>query len=461
MNRKWNLVNRQNYGVWVLGLSLVVGLAVRGWSQLQPIRAIVAPVDNRLALSRGCRTGGVGGINKIKPEWVSVRRADNPEIAQGVIVRAGLATNDAPNSHFSHDITWHVNLDGFFAGLNSDANEVANGVRLMEMEWDSKFIPIEFWPVPGDRVWMMGRWVFDCGHPPYHTEIHPPIAVAFTRQEPTTFPGDSKPTLTNRTSIYIHGRGGNYSAPVAVRDYEFDIPLPPRPSPRHQVRAQVVDRDEFGRLPFGGPEPIITVPDATRVHVRYPLAAINNPSPDLKFGAVIAAGWTNPLTAIGGTTFRVLRVTFDNIRINDKREGRLSGDGEWRLFLRAGSRWMEVRGLGDVDDGDTVAINRSFFVTVPESGAIPVGIQTDGWEDDCDGRFVKTTIRDPGVQDLQCLINGNDELGFIAHDYTKAENFGIGTHNIASSRGDYNLRYRIEQISVVNPPPVNAPITRG
>lgn len=31
----------------------------------------------------------------------------------------------------------------------------------------------------GDRVAMFGRWITDCGHPDFHTEVHPPLLIAF------------------------------------------------------------------------------------------------------------------------------------------------------------------------------------------------------------------------------------------------------------------------------------------
>ena len=72
----------------------------------------------------------------------------------------------------------------------------------MEVEWDNASlmdehegfqriwgaVPEFVWPAVGDRVWVSGRWIFDCGHPgssdtthvKYETEIHPPHAlVAF------------------------------------------------------------------------------------------------------------------------------------------------------------------------------------------------------------------------------------------------------------------------------------------
>lgn len=472
MNTKGNLVPSFRHLAWMLGLALIASVAVRaGTFEVPPFRAIralfaTALVPNTLAKTRGCRDDSTH-LTRLLPEWVSVQRGDTPRIAEGVVRKSHVATNDAPHSHLSHDQNFIVFLDPAYQDLNSDKNSVENGERLMEMEWEIKFFPPAFWPIPGDRVWMMGRWVFDCGHPDaYHTELHPPLAVAFTHLEPTTFPGDMQPTLTNRCSIYLHGRGGYYDQPVAIRDYEFDFPLPPRPSLLASVRAEVVG------LPFGGPKPVLTVlAAANKVHVRYPLAAINDRSPDRKFGAVIAAGWQNSLAAVGGgPSFRVLRVTFESIQIktdHDPDPPFINNSGEWHLWVRAGSRWLEVTGLGDVDNGDTVQINKSVLLTVPDSGAVPVGIQTVGWEDDCDGQF-GPKIRNPSLGDLKCKANGNDDIGFIARDHPKARNFGIGSHNDPSRRngdsdtlGDFNLRYRIEQVAVINPPTERAPSERA
>ena len=61
--------------------------------------------------------------------------------------------------------------------LDSDNSEA----DVLEIEWESKFFPPEFWPSPGDSAWVLGRWVFDCGHPPFYTEIHPIVGVAVHR----------------------------------------------------------------------------------------------------------------------------------------------------------------------------------------------------------------------------------------------------------------------------------------
>ena len=118
---------------------------------------------------------------------------------------------------------------------------------------ETRYFPSLFWPAVGDQVWMVGRWVFDCGHPPYRTEIHPPKAVAFTRFEPTIIPGETYPAWTNRTYVYVHGQGGYYQSPVTGPGYEFDIPLPAKPFSNTRERYNEL-KLEILDLPFGGPK---------------------------------------------------------------------------------------------------------------------------------------------------------------------------------------------------------------
>ena len=181
-------------------------------------------------------------------------------------------------------------LDPSFSGLLSDTpKRLPSGEPVMEMEWEvgtsnygiTDRFPTKFWPWPGDRVWMLGRWVFDCGHYDtimdptdgsldainFTTEIHPPTAVAFTRQEPVIFPGDNSPSVSSKTYIYMNGLGGYYDSPVPLAagdNYEFDVPLPPKPSPNAQPCTAILE------LLFGDPQPTITI-QGDKSHVVYRL----------------------------------------------------------------------------------------------------------------------------------------------------------------------------------------------
>lgn len=452
---------------WLVGFCfIVVGVAM---SQ---------PIDNEQALERGCRVGGPNDINRIDPQWVSVMPDDAPEIVEGIVTRNKLSYEDNPANHNSHDFVFHLLLDPDYQHLHSDANPDDGGstdpaddnLRLMEMEWEMRYFSPLFWPLEGDRVWMMGRWVFDCGHPPYRTELHPPKAVAFMRLEPTHFVGDDMPVLTNRAYVYVHGRGGYYKTSVAMQNYEFDIPLPPKPpvgSLRDELRNTTTLRAEVIYMPFGGPIPILSPQppnNPTQVHVTYPLN-VGDVNPDLQFGAVLAVGWQKQsripeaVPRRGPTRFRKLKITFESLKINEDHDPGASG--EWEFWVRAGSTWFEVEGLRDVDNDETIQIGQAVTLLVPEDGSWSV--ETTGWEDDCDGRFRDTEEEaeenDAGLADLQCFVDGNDRMGYVDRTYTAEDNFGIGTIDLGSTRNgsedtgrDFTLRYRVEELARYPPP---------
>jgi hypothetical protein len=113
-----------------------------------------------------------------------------------------VAEEDLGWTHYTHDFTFKVIPDNkYFHLLSSWVN--ADGTigthTDMEVEWDSASlmdehegfqrtwgaVPEFVWPAVGDRVWVSGRWIFDCGHPSasdmahvqFGTEIHPPRAL--------------------------------------------------------------------------------------------------------------------------------------------------------------------------------------------------------------------------------------------------------------------------------------------
>lgn len=426
------------------------------------------PIPNATATARGCRDG-LNPLDKISPSWVSAATVDVPRIAEGVVRESHVSTNDNPAFHVSHDWNGDVLLDAAYNNLNSDGNNSVNGEQLMEIEWESAFFPPSFWPIPGDRAWIFGRWIFDCGHPdPYRSEIHPPKVVAFTRAEPVIFPGDQRPSNSNVTQIFIQGHGGYYHTHVVGQNYFVDVALPPRP-PLSSLRTAVLS------LPFGGPSPTMAlIPNTNppKLRITYPLRRERDVTNTKKFGAIIAATWQRVVINQNGPGYRLLRVTFDSIKINTDHDGLPFNSGEWRLWVRANSHWMNVPGLGDVDGGDTVAINKSVDLLVPDNGKLE--IETTGWEDDCDDSFRTTEagihLWSASLGDLNCEVNGNDDIGKVEEEYDAADQFGVGSpHDVPSringdsdTQRDANLRYHITMLQRFAPgsgqnsaPPVN------
>jgi len=124
----------------------------------------------------------------------------------------------------------------------------------IEMEWE------EFWQhtwvsvagttIPiGSLVFANGRWIIDCGHPPDHSEIHPPNTLMFA---------ETKPQPANKT--FANGVGT--TAQMWVNEFYMGGPFqaqvwpPPRPSPTSKM-----DTDLNTWAPAG--QPRTTNPDGS------------------------------------------------------------------------------------------------------------------------------------------------------------------------------------------------------
>jgi hypothetical protein len=87
------------------------------------------------------------------------------------------------------------------------------------------------WPLIGDLVFTAGRWIIDCGHDAYKSELHP--IFMFAKMKTQAFQGQT----ATRADIWVNG----YYPGDPI---EFDIFPPPRPSPDAQlVLIKPVDAD--------------------------------------------------------------------------------------------------------------------------------------------------------------------------------------------------------------------------
>ena len=409
-----------------------------------------------------------------------------------------LASLDLFIDHDWHDFNLFVKFDGEAYYLNSIANSKNNnsflcydpgdkgcsvkGETLMEVEWDTKHYPERFWGSAGDRVWMTGRYIWDCGHPNgYHTEIHPPHALALTRLEPQIFAGDNSPSLTNKTYVYIHGKSGmkdyNFKtvqgvesvifngyrdAAVANRDYEFDVPLPPKPAGyRGQATAEVSE------LPFGGPRPELSIdPSQKFMHVKYPLK-LSDSSPERKFGAIIISGWRAPISAV---RFRKLRIHVEQIQI--LKPHNVVSLSDWKLWLNINGQWTELKvspqsesslpfgvdRLLNVDRllGTSIPaqrVERDFQVIVPETNEARLTIQVAGWVNFYDDLFgaredlLNSLLRMPAAvpQVFSQVSTREGRVGIFFRQFSRADNFGIGNHNASqeSYKGELSKGFEL------------------
>lgn len=315
---------------WVIdGLAVAFGLAIGGGAG-----AIIAYL-----VAQGVDIADEGWV-WVDPQAIASRLDQNPpdpskkhhryRSVSGFAMASRIAYNDTPANHDSHDQNINVIVDPGQAGLLSSVGGNSAGLEPgdagyapdeIEVEWEIGIDTDDepdvrtgdgvngifrrwFWPSKGDRVWVNGHWIFDCGHATsvavesgteqrYRTEIHPPRAVAAMRNQMRPLPGTgTTPVPATATDLFIHGRGGfatedlncgmsiiigdhgstcgrsdpppasEYKLTPIDTDFQFYVCLPPKPAAARFAYAFE-------------PGPLNTVSDATAV-VRVELVATSS-----------------------------------------------------------------------------------------------------------------------------------------------------------------------------------------
>ena len=281
-----------------------------------------------------------GGI--LGPQWRAVKPFKSPKDYQrvdGLVVASRVSAQDNALNHTNwgdvHDMNPVVQpFPSYGNMMQADQDE-------MEIEWENSQWPEVLRPAAGDILSSWGFWIHDCGHPPFSTEIHPPVGVAVQRARPISIPSTAQVSYTGGPSpvgqnvivpgiisdLWFNTEGGQITRcanryglhqppilalPAATRplvcigrepiarSYTFDIYLPPSP----QV---VLQRAGFPGRPsvplywrvediptLGADHPVselikpITEGDSTRLHVTIVMPKVAS---SLHFAQRITAGW--------------------------------------------------------------------------------------------------------------------------------------------------------------------------
>ena len=230
----------------------------------------------------GAILGGLAALfelNDDEAEW-RIAQSEQYAVIEGTVghmfgpvwlgTAGGLPTHfSSEDSPFTHDsLDWIIDVAPFssneawpgspdYTWAASQFNKASGGQRMIESEWESKFVPDFIRPWPGDRIWMRGQLIFDCGHPAgeggawgYRSEIHPPHAVVTLRLEGASLNGNSVALPARVARVYITPWAGEANHPDDINEdgrvwssgaagtprfdaahtpYQFKIPLPPKP----------------------------------------------------------------------------------------------------------------------------------------------------------------------------------------------------------------------------------------
>jgi hypothetical protein len=293
------------------------------------------------------------------------------------------------------------------------------------------------WPTIHDWVHVEGLWIWDRGHPPARTEIHPPFLVAIQRSLPTQVKADPiEPEGTpwyvgTQADVFASGDGSAFwnnrpsqpsyveRLPLGERDYSFKIHHPiPRPSAGASLRYRIEARP--GQT-FRPALAVASYPDGAAgdpvPHVVVTIPWHTGRAPD---DAVVASTiylyWDDVASHGAASTYRVrrYRVTLDSLIVKKPQDG--GGAGEWRVFAEVGGRWRFLNdqfgeqlhvshpawqagvqdilsaGLGLAHEDQVFVLNQPFVVLLPEGAEFR--IHAGGWDaDGMDNLF--GVLRDP------------------------------------------------------------------
>jgi hypothetical protein len=226
----------------------------------------------------------IGGTNLIGPgnipiaalqeylgvEWPAINGDNTLTSVFGIISESKHATDDFPFSHTYYTepcpitpspipgIAGQLSIEDVLQLADIFTEEKGREKLVCPSDWDIKMIPLKSYefllgegkstikaeiedyyfrpfrfgygdPSAGDLCFAAGRWVIDCGHSAFNTEIHPPAVLVYMRGEKFN---NKNATLAN---VWVN----NF---YTGQDVSFNIYPPPRPTP--SARLIVVSEKE-------------------------------------------------------------------------------------------------------------------------------------------------------------------------------------------------------------------------
>jgi hypothetical protein len=420
---------------------------------------------NIFGTSRGCHFGTQWPVElaHVVPSWVSVDSHETRTI-EGVLTGSNIADTDFPLSpwHAYYDWNFHIKPDKQYNYLLNPKT----GPNI-ECEWDTAFFPSWAWPQEGQRIWICGRWIYDCQHPNadgdapgtgHSTEIHPPKAVATFRTEAVQFPSNLGPTRANNAIIYIGARDGYWDHYLKDQNYSFDIYLPPRP----YQEAICVWRVQHKTAALGINPQITPYPGKETKALRVVIPLKETPQDIQEYGCIISAGWTDPKKTATQEVHNV-RVTIEDIPT-------LTGDVfTAHAYLGINGRW-KVLTPAVITEFPIFSVNLALHPTdriyITCCGFFP-GLMHNhmghgsgySWQTISDPSLTveqREDIEDSIFWQLSDTFNQtNDPIGYISKIH-EAQYYLSGSQNLSAKPDanhndpdlvdEYELRYKIEAI---------------
>jgi hypothetical protein len=484
-----------------IGAVVAAGLATLGYG-------VLGPQPEQQARRDGCGRSRLDEFSRLAPGWVYVNDGDYPATGPtpptrwvvGVVDANGnspLAAHpsggDDPTTHDAFDFNINVLPDPAYAELLGGNPDQKNGnfagegeeAGRIHIEREETALPAFVWPEAGDRVAVMGSWVWDCGHwdpGGERTEIHPYRAVWTERTPSPRSPfGDSEGDLYVSTDATpagqiaecAHKTKGDKQAYQRCThaqpnwldvsgDYELSLPAPPRPAGAKHLVVRVVN--EGSTIAVKRPRV-----DAHGAQLRFHLDAI--PGKRLVLAEQVFVGW-RPATPASRSVH--LRLTFTRLLTRRSMDPVCAScpnpestldqqiakpPGEWLVFTDVDGLWRLWPRVYPALDGKAFSLALTQDLFVPRGQPFRLFVFTH----ECDFGTLSWTNKNNAMAPCPNSpefgnFSGDDVPGLIVTRYPSPA-AAIGVHLANSSnappstcpaapnpRGCYQITYRIVRV---------------
>lgn len=391
---------------------LLIALLAAGAVALVGVVAygVLGPDPAKQAQADGCGRSRTAEFSRLSPGWVYVGDKGVPATSPSPPAQwlAGVVQaykngpdashpsgGDDPTTHDSFDLNFNVLPDpGYESLMGGIPNEETGNFEgegeetgRVHLERETLYQPAWSWPEVGDRVQVLGSWVWDCGHwdpGGERTELHPYRALWDERAPSSRSPyGESEGDLYISTDATpagqiaecAHQTKGDQQAYKACTytqpnwldvsgDYSLTLKAPRRPPGAKSLAVRVVDRGSTSE-----PHWTQTISGDT-LTLRFRLAST---SPNrLVVAKQVFFGWRPVHRVIH------LRLTFTKLltrRAMDPgcpnsqtgcgtpqttRDDQIStAPGEWRVYTDVAGQWSLWPGVIPARDGKSFAERRT------------------------------------------------------------------------------------------------------
>lgn len=416
---------------------------------------------------RGGRDGGTGGIKKVFPHWMHVWEPKPVAMwgecsytdTNGNNMPSFMRHSEYPGDHYAHDFNimlvpdepyrWILGTANYYNieddepnreyGRLEIENEMLNGGGI---SYGSGVIgmPLFVLPTPGDRIYAVGHWVLDAGHPDKgdRTECHPPRLLVTVRKRPTVMPiSPDMPdcmTYANQVDVYLTphfggagrmfyslgnvlGPGGRvqdvqadttdyYSGdifsstglstePFASNggynrlpeeqsindmDYDFDVPLPAPPAGATAPQVQVIHQQNHSTSvveQITYTNPVGGLP--TVAHVHIPALGGDNGI----YSATYKFGWDKFKAPA-----KHFQIRLENMLIKDNSDDLPFAEGEWYMWADVAGHWINLTQVDsdaflNTSDDDVIGLSQTGPFDVYVNPGDPLYAAAFGYEQDC------------------------------------------------------------------------------